>query len=58
MILPNAIDDVILVLDFLRNIGFSLIIGHEKLEVKFSEAKRTPGVSRIPGKDRATIRNV
>ena len=34
------------------NNGFSLTIGHEKLEVNFSEPKITPGVSRIQSKER------
>ena len=34
------------------DIGLSLTIGHEKLEVKFPEPKITPGVSRMQGKVR------
>ena len=55
LILPATIDDVIRNLDFLRDIGFNLTTGHDKLEVKFPEPKITAGVTRIQGKDRGEI---
>ena len=55
LILPGSIDDVIVGLDFLRDIGFSLTIGHEKLEVMLPEPKITSRVSRIQGKDRGGV---
>ena len=46
LIIPRDIDDVIMGLDFLRDIGFSLTNGHEKLEVKFHEPNIAPGIRR------------